>query len=118
MSFEEVYSLFLVYSSLSSDKASEYSFFCTNAINYLRNELIDKSLEEENGWRLNVAASSLAYYEYLQVICSSNSVESFKAGDITINNKNNLSSAKDMWLSEKAKIASLLKDNEFIFKKV
>ena len=118
MSFEEVYNLFLIYTGLNCDEGSKYSFFCTNAINYLQGELIDINVLKDNGWRLDVAAASLAFYEYSRMLSVCDNVDTFKAGDITINNKNNLDSAKEMWLSEKAKIAFLLKDKDFLFKKV
>lgn len=118
MIFEEVYNLFMVYSGLSGADASRYSFFSTNAINYLQGELINPEKEEENGWQLNVAASALAYYNYCLAMNASGGVSSFKAGDITVNNSNNLESAKEMWMLERAKIATLIKDNSFSFKKV
>ncbi len=70
--------------------------------------------------RLIAAAAALSLYRYMQVKALSQTTESFSAGDITV--KENMNRAVDVaheiWQSEKAKIADILKDDVFAFWRV
>ena len=70
--------------------------------------------------RLIAAAAALSLYRYMQLKALNQTTESFSAGDISV--KENMSQAVkiayEIWLDEKAKIADLLLDNDFVFGRV
>lgn len=120
MDIEKIVERFALLSALSLDQASNFTYICNEAKNEIISKLlpnIDLNLHSE---RLIAASAALSLYRYMQLKALNNTTESFSAGDISV--KENMSqaikTAYEIWLDEKAKIADLLKDDDFVFWRV
>lgn len=120
MDIEKIVERFALLSSLSLEEASTFTYICNDANNEIVSKLlpnIDFNLHSE---RLIAAAAALSLYRYMQLKALSQTTESFSAGDITVK-ENTIQAVKiafEIWLEEKAKIADLLQDNDFVFWRV
>lgn len=120
MDIEKIVERFALLSSLSLEEASTFTYICNDANNEIVSKLlpnIDFNLHSE---RLIAAAAALSLYRYMQLKALSQTTESFSAGDITVR-ENTIQAVKiafEIWLEEKAKIADLLQDNDFVFWRV
>ncbi len=120
MELQQIVERFALISSLGLETATKFTYICNDAKNEITSKLlpdVDISLHSE---RLVAAAAALSLYKYVLYKSVNHTAESFSAGDITV--KENASQAVkvsyEIWLEEKAKIADLLQDNDFLFWRV
>lgn len=120
MDTEKIVERFALLSSLTLEEASTFTYICNDAKNEIVSKLlpdIDSTLHSE---RLIAAAAALSLYRYMQLKALNQTTESFSAGDIAIKENYNQATkiAYEIWLDEKAKIADILHDNDFVFWRV
>ncbi len=120
MNVKEIVERFALISGMDIEKANTLTYICNDAKNEITSKLlpdVDMNLHSE---RLIAAAAALSLYKYMQYKAVGQTTESFSAGDITIkeNASKAVSAAYEIWMCEKAKIADLLKDDDFIFWRV
>ncbi len=120
MDTEKIVERFALLSSLTLEEASTFTYICNDAKNEIISKLLpDTDLTLHSEW-LIAAAAALSLYRYMQLKALNQTTESFSAGDITVKENMNqaVKIAFDIWLNEKAKIADLLIDNDFVFWRV
>lgn len=120
MDLEKIVERFALLASLSKEESEAFTYICNDAKNELISKLLPNTDTTMHSERLIAAAAALSLYRYMQVKALSQTTESFSAGDITV--KENMNRAVDVayeiWQSEKAKIADILKDDAFAFWRV
>lgn len=120
MDIEKIVERFALLSSLSLEEASTFTYICSDAKNEIISKLlpdVDLNLHSE---RLIAAAAALSLYRYMQLKALNQTTESISVGDVTVKENMNqaVKIAYEIWLDEKAKIADLLQDNDFVFWRV
>ena len=113
MNIEEILSIF---NSMSGTDAEGLSF-CEQAMHELESGLKASEPEDCDCARLNNAAAILAYYRYLLLVSSNDSVDSFSAGDIRVKHTaaGRLLSAARLKEEAMNSICGLLRDRNFMF---
>lgn len=117
MNIQQVFQRFIELSHLSEEKAENYKWLCYNAVEELEEMLVKNVAVSRCGGRLSTAASAIAFYKYT-VIEENSNVNSFKAGDITVNYSDKKEFAKNYLQQCMKSIAPYIKDNNFVFRGV
>lgn len=117
MNIQQVFQRFTELSHLSEEKAENYKWLCCNAVEELEEMLVKNVDVSGCGGRLSAAASAMAFYKYI-VIEENSNVNSFKAGDITVNYSDKKEFAKDYLQQCMKSIAPYIKDSNFSFRGV
>lgn len=115
-----VYTRFLTLCGLSESNGEKYRFLCDDAIGLLTSKAKSNCVISMHSGGFCMAAAALAALNYVTLYSSNNNVQSFKAGDVTIQ----LNAAADeqklrAYYSECLKtIEPYLNDSDFSFKAV
>lgn len=114
MRLSEILKRFTLISGLDEDEALKWVFICSDAQEFLFEELLDKNPSEADIKKLEKAAGYYAFYKYSELLyCLEDEVESFKAGDLQINQKSrDFKRAYTLWLEERKSIEALLKPSQ------
>ncbi|MEE0930155.1 MAG: hypothetical protein UIM53_04075 [Acutalibacteraceae bacterium] len=117
MNIQQVFQRFTELVHLSEEQAENYKWLCCNAVEELEEMLVkDVDISRCSG-RLSAAASAMAFYKYI-IIEENSNVNSFKAGDITVNYSDRGEFAKNYLQQCMKSIAPYIKDSNFVFRGV
>ncbi|MEE0858620.1 MAG: hypothetical protein U0M12_04020 [Acutalibacteraceae bacterium] len=117
MNYQQVFQRFIELTHLSQNEAEQYQWLCNNAVEELNEMLVDNVDLSVCSGRLSATASAMAFYKYTMIAEGSN-VNSFKAGDITINCSSDKEFAKEYLQQCLKSIAMYIKDENFVFRGV
>ena len=117
MNIQQVFQRFTELVHLSEEQAENYKWLCCNAVEELEEMLVkDVDISRCSG-RLSAAASAMAFYKYI-IFEENSNVNSFKAGDITVNYSDRGEFAKNNLQQCMKSIAPYIKDSNFVFRGV
>lgn len=117
MNYQQVFQRFIELTHLTQDEAEKYRWLCNNAVEELNEMLVDNVDLSVCSGRLSATASAMAFYKYT-MIAEGNNVNSFKAGDITVNCSSDKEFAKEYLQQCLKSIAQYIKDENFVFRGV
>ena len=117
METQNIVERFALISGLDSEKASTLTYICNDAKDEILSKLLPDVDIDSHSERLVAAAAALSLYKYMQYKSLEQTAESFSAGDITVkeNTHQAVSTAFEIWNEEKAKIADIVQDDDFVF---
>lgn len=118
LDLQDILERFSLISGLSAEEALLWEPLLLDAQYEIESKLKTDIDQTAHGRRLNVAAAALGFYKYTLYRLSGTGMGSFSAGDLSIslNDKESINIALNIWQEAKASIYDLLEDSDFLFK--